>query len=152
MRRDPGLGDLIALVRIVLLLWRDRPAIVHTHAAKGGTLGRVATILAYPAAALAAAGDPHLPWPLTDRLLLGAHRRLLPAGRKAARARTDVLLAVSSEVRDELVELGVAPASQFRVMPLGFDLAPFTGDVDRAASASASCRAGAPATRNSWSP
>jgi glycosyltransferase involved in cell wall biosynthesis len=46
---------------------------------------------------------------------------------------TDVLLAVSGEVRNDLVELGVAPASQFRVMPLGFDLAPFTGDVDRAA-------------------
>jgi glycosyltransferase involved in cell wall biosynthesis len=42
-----------------------------------------------------------------------------------------VLLAVSAEVRDDLIELGVAPASKFRVMPLGFDLSPFSGDVRR---------------------
>jgi glycosyltransferase involved in cell wall biosynthesis len=45
---------------------------------------------------------------------------------------TDVLLAVSAEVRDDLIGLKVAPPSKFRVMPLGFDLSPFTNDEDRA--------------------
>jgi glycosyltransferase involved in cell wall biosynthesis len=40
---------------------------------------------------------------------------------------TDRLIAVSDEVRDELVALEVAPASKFRVVTLGFDLTPFTG-------------------------
>jgi glycosyltransferase involved in cell wall biosynthesis len=35
---------------------------------------------------------------------------------------TDVLVAVSPEVRDELVALGVAPASKFRVIRLGIEL------------------------------
>jgi glycosyltransferase involved in cell wall biosynthesis len=39
--------------------------------------------------------------------------------------RTDQLIAVSDEVRDELVAMGVAPRSKFEVMPLGFDLSPF---------------------------
>ncbi len=133
MRRDPSLGDLTALLQLVLLLWRDRPAIVHTHAAKGGTLGRLATILAYPVRR----------WrPLVVHTYHGHSLTGYFSGRTAGfyrlvekllAPRTDVLLAVSAEVRDDLVGLGVAPESQFRVMPLGFDLSPFTGDADRAA-------------------
>src|SRR3954447_17553507 len=48
MRRNPGPGDLRALVELVRIARRDRPSLVHTHAAKGGTLGRVAVMLAYP--------------------------------------------------------------------------------------------------------
>jgi glycosyltransferase involved in cell wall biosynthesis len=46
-------------------------------------------------------------------------------------ARTDCLIAVSDEVRDELVALGVAPAAKFAVVPLGFELSPFTVDGPR---------------------
>ena len=133
MRRDPGLGDLVALLRIVLLLRRDRPAIVHTHAAKGGTLGRVATLLAYPLRrrrplVIHTYHGHSLTGYFSERAA-GFYRLV----ERLLAPHTDVLLAVSGEVRNDLVELGVAPASQFRVMPLGFDLAPFTGDVDRAA-------------------
>ena len=38
---------------------------------------------------------------------------------------TDLLIAVSDEVRDELVRLRVADAGRFTVVPLGFDLTPF---------------------------
>jgi glycosyltransferase involved in cell wall biosynthesis len=132
MRRDPSLGDLSALLRLMLLLRRDRPLIVHTHAAKGGTLGRVATILAYPLRHRR---------PLVIHTYHGHSLTGYFSGRTAGfyrlvekllAPRTDVLLAVSGEVRDDLVGLGVAPAAQFRVMPLGFDLSPFTNDVDRA--------------------
>ncbi len=42
LRRNPGWHDLHALMRLIRILRRERPHIVHTHAAKGGTLGRVA--------------------------------------------------------------------------------------------------------------
>src|SRR4029079_16395732 len=48
MRREPGPGDARALGQLVRILRRDRPALVHTHAAKGGTLGRGAVMLAFP--------------------------------------------------------------------------------------------------------
>jgi glycosyltransferase involved in cell wall biosynthesis len=38
---------------------------------------------------------------------------------------TTCLIAVSNEVRDDLVRLGVAPAERIRVIPLGFDLSRF---------------------------
>ena len=132
MRRDPGAGDLTALIRLVVLLWRDRPAIVHTHAAKGGTLGRVATLLAFPLRR----------WrPVVVHTYHGHSLTGYFSGRTANFYRlvekllarwTDLLLAVSAEVRDDLVGLGVARATQFRVMPLGFELSKFTDDVDRA--------------------
>jgi glycosyltransferase involved in cell wall biosynthesis len=47
--------------------------------------------------------------------------------------RTDVLVAVSEEVRDDLVGLGVAPREQFEVVRLGLDLSAFAADGDREA-------------------
>ena len=142
LRRDPGPGDIVALARIVWLLWHDRPAVIHTHAAKAGTLGRLAALIAFPQRrdrpvvihtyhGHSLSGYFSGPTAAVYRLI---ERLLAPA--------TDVLLAVSAEVRDELVSLRVAPAERFRVMALGFDLEPFTGDQDRAARRTA--------TRNSW--
>src|SRR6202041_3349838 len=39
-------GDLLTLVRVFLLLLRERPDIVHTHTAKAGTIGRIAAVFA----------------------------------------------------------------------------------------------------------
>src|SRR5206468_11894773 len=44
---------------------------------------------------------------------------------------TDALVAVSPEVRDALVGLGVAPASRSTVVALGFDLTCFLDDAGR---------------------
>ena len=41
--------DLLALLRLVRLVRRFRPDVVHTHTAKAGALGRVAVRLALPA-------------------------------------------------------------------------------------------------------
>lgn len=133
LRRDPGKGDLRALLTLVRILRTDRPAIVHTHAAKAGTLGRLAAAIAFPSPR----HRPVLVHTYHGHSLTGYF-----SGRTAASYRrveevlarfTDVLIAVSAEVRDELVELRVAPAQKFKVIPLGFDLSPFTDDADRAA-------------------
>ena len=49
LRRDPSWRDVPALLTLIRALARERPDIVHTHAAKAGTLGRVASILTSPA-------------------------------------------------------------------------------------------------------
>jgi glycosyltransferase involved in cell wall biosynthesis len=129
MRRDPGRGDLAALAQLIAILRRDRPQIVHTHAAKGGTLGRTAALLAAPRR------RPVLVHTFHGHSLTGYF-----SGTKAGffttverwlARRTDTLVAVSPEVRDDLVRLGVAGPERFVVIPLGFDLTRFLSDADR---------------------
>ena len=125
MRRNPGWRDLPALASLIRVIRRERPQIVHTHAAKGGTLGRVAALCAFPRKR----GRPILIHTYHGHSLTGyfpartaaVYRRI---ERLLAR-RTNVLIAVSDEVRDELVELGVAEHDRFAVVRLGFDLAAF---------------------------
>ncbi len=125
MRRNPSWRDLPALFSLTRIIRRERPAIVHTHAAKAGTLGRVAALLAFPTRRsrplLVHTYHGHsLSGYFSDRTA-GVYR----AVERVLGRFTDRLIAVSDEVRDELVEMHVAPSSKFEVVPLGFDLAPF---------------------------
>jgi glycosyltransferase involved in cell wall biosynthesis len=126
LRRNPGWRDAPALASLARVLRRERPQLVHTHAAKAGTLGRVAALLAFPRAA----SRPILVHTYHGHSLSGYFAPRTTAVYRAIErflARfTDRLIAVSEEVRDQLVSMGVASASKFEVVPLGFDLAPFT--------------------------
>lgn len=131
MRRNPGLRDPAALIRLISILRSERPQIVHTHAAKAGTLGRVAALAAFPLRSR----RPRLVHTFHGHSLTGyfsgrTARVFLAIERWLAR-RTDALVAVSAEVRDDLVRLGVAGQDRFVVVPLGFDLTSFLDDRER---------------------
>jgi glycosyltransferase involved in cell wall biosynthesis len=128
LRRNPGWHDLRALVGLIGVIRRERPQIVHTHAAKGGTLGRLAALVA---------GIGRTPKPVLIHTFHGHSLTGYFPPRKEAiyrrierflARRTDMLIAVSDEVRDELASLGVAGVDRFAVVPLGFDLTPFEVD------------------------
>ena len=124
LERNPGPNDLVALGALVRALRARQPRIVHSHAAKAGTLGRLAALLAFRPSR-----RPVLVHTFHGHSLSGyfSSRRnaiFLQIERFLAR-RTDRLIAVSEEVRDELAELGVAPRERFAVVPLGFDLSAF---------------------------
>jgi glycosyltransferase involved in cell wall biosynthesis len=125
LRRDPSLHDLAALLALIRVIRRARPALVHTHAAKAGTLGRVAAIIAS-----VGRRRPVLVHTYHGHSLSGYFSpRVTEVYRRIERflaRRTDRLIAVSEEVRDDLVALGVATRERFEVVPLGFELARFT--------------------------
>lgn len=141
LRRNPGAHDVRALVALTRLLRRERPRVVHTHAAKGGAIGRVAALIA-------CRGDARrcvLVHTYHGHSLSGyfsgrANAIYLRVERFLGR-HTTVLIAVSDEVRDELVSLGVAPAEKFVVVPVGFDLSPFTVSGDERSSQRRALRA-----------
>ena len=115
-------NDAIAVRRLVELIRRERPHILHTHTAKAGAIviGRLAARLA------GRARPPIVVHTFHGHVLRGyfgplpseAYRQI---ERLLAR-HTDRLIAVSPEVRDDLVELGVAPREKFEVVRLGIEL------------------------------
>jgi glycosyltransferase involved in cell wall biosynthesis len=98
----------------------EQPTILHTHTAKAGAVGRTAALLAGRARPpiIVHTFHGHVLRGYFGRFWTGVFRLL---ERSLARI-TDALVAVSPEVRDELVALGVAPAQKFRVIRLGIDL------------------------------
>ncbi len=126
--RLPGLSrelspirDLVATVRLAGMIRRLRPDIVHTHTAKAGAVGRVAVLLA-------GRRRPVVVHTFHGHVLRGyfgtAGSLLFRAIETVLGRFTDSLVAVSPEVRDELVSMGVAPASRFTVVRLGIELEP----------------------------
>lgn len=116
------LRDLVATVRLAGLIRRLRPDILHTHTAKAGAVGRAAALLAGRARPQVVVHTFH------GHVLRGYFGRagsLLFRVIETLLARTsDALVAVSPEVRDDLVRLRVAPARKFTVVRLGIDLEP----------------------------
>jgi glycosyltransferase involved in cell wall biosynthesis len=112
--------DAAAVRRLVQLIRTIRPHVLHTHTAKAGAVGRLAALLAGPARPPVVLHTFH---GHVLRSYFGATQtaafRALETG--LARA-SDALIAVSPEVRDDLVALRVAPADKIAVIRLGLDL------------------------------
>jgi glycosyltransferase involved in cell wall biosynthesis len=107
------------------LLRERRPDVLHTHTAKAGAAGRIAALLAGDAR------PPVVVHTFHGHVLSGYFSprreqvfRLLERGL----GRSSALTAVSDEVRDDLVALGVAPAERIDVIPYGFDLSAYGTD------------------------
>ena len=114
--------DVIATVQLARLIRRLRPDIVHTHTAKAGAVGRAATLLAGGRRPRVVVHTFH---GHVLRGYFGTAGSLVFRGIETSLARvTDALIAVSPQVRDELVRLGVAPARKFVVVRLGIELEP----------------------------
>lgn len=111
-------SDARAVSAVRSLLRSSAPAILHTHMAKAGLVGRLA----------AATLDhrPRIVHTFHGHVLEGyfnkpLQRVLIEVERELAR-RSDVLIAISPEIRDALLDLGIGRPQQFRIIPLGFDL------------------------------
>ena len=119
-REISPLQDLAAARQLLRLIRELRPDILHTHTAKAGAVGRLAVRMAGAARPRVVVHTFH------GHVLRGyfgpakteAFRRL---EQELARS-SDALIAVSPEVRDDLVALGVAPAEKIAVIRLGLDL------------------------------
>lgn len=123
--RIPELGrkihlwdDLVAFVKLVRLLRRTRPTIVHTHTAKAGTLGRLAAV---------AAGAPVRVHTFHGHVFRGYFGRwttrvFLLVERILARVSTRIV-AISESQADELAEqFRICDRDRLEVIPLGLEL------------------------------
>jgi glycosyltransferase involved in cell wall biosynthesis len=120
-REISPLRDLVAVARLARLLRSERPHILHTHTAKAGAIGRVAAVLA------GKARPPIVVHTFHGHVLRGYFGPLRALAFRALERElakvTTALVAVSPQVRDDLVRLGVAPRQKFAVVRLGIELA-----------------------------
>jgi glycosyltransferase involved in cell wall biosynthesis len=122
------LDDLRAWWRLYRLFRRWRPAIVHTHMAKAGALGRLAAI----AYRRTTGEDVRLVHTYHGHVFEGYFdsrqtKAILFVERWLGR-RTDALVAVSPQIRRDILETyRLARDSRVRVIPLGFNLDRFAG-------------------------
>jgi glycosyltransferase involved in cell wall biosynthesis len=119
-REVSAVHDLRSALRVAALIREERPHVLHTHTAKAGAIARAAAILAGNARppVVVHTFHGHVLKGYFDPARTAFFRRV-----EQALARTaDVLVAVSPEVRDELVDLGVAPREKFAVIRLGIPL------------------------------
>ena len=111
----PDTKAIIATRRLIAEL---KPRLIHTHMAKAGAVGRLAT--------LGVSGRPRCVHTFHGHVLEGyfnpAVQSLFIRAERALAKRADVLIAVSEEIRGSLLELGIGREEQWRVIPLGFDL------------------------------
>lgn len=107
------------------------PEIVHTHTAKAGFLGRSVALSLRPRPVIVHTFHGHV----LSGYFGAAKTRVFTALERSLGKRSDALIGVSQATVDELVALGVAPASKFRAVSLGLDLERFSspepGDGER---------------------
>src|SRR5215472_5661249 len=112
--------DLKALLALYRLMRKERPQIVHTHTAKAGFLGRLAARLARV---------PIVVHTYHGHVLHGyyssAKTHLLRRIERALARITDRIIAVSAQVKADLVGYRVAGDGKITVIPLGLELEPF---------------------------
>ena len=116
--RIAGLGrsvslvaDLKAFFGLVSLIRKYKPDVIHTHTAKAGVLGRLASLLAGRGAVRVHTFHGHL----LHGYFNFAITQIVILIEKLFAARTSVLIAIGSKVRDDLVAVGIGRADKFRV-------------------------------------
>lgn len=119
-------NDLIAYRKLSKLIKTFKPDIVHTHASKAGTLGRLAAIRNKVPIIL------HTFHGHVFHSYFGSKKTnfILNIERGLAEKSTKII-AISDKQKEELSgNFGIADQSKFEVIPLGFDLQRFHDDYD----------------------
>ena len=140
MSREISLNDAATVWKLYRLFRREKPALVHTHTAKAGTVGRLAGFIYCWLTPSVLIGRPrackfvhtyhghifHSYYgPLKTRLFITIERLL-------ARLVTDRVVVVSEQQCEEInAKFGVGRRDRFRVIPLGLDLEIFNGSSKR---------------------
>ncbi|HJU53940.1 MAG TPA: glycosyltransferase [Pyrinomonadaceae bacterium] len=134
MSREISVQDAVTVWKLYKLFKRERPAIVHTHTAKAGTVGRVAGFFYRWLTFAALIGRPrpcrfvhtyhghifHSYYgPFKTRLFLLIEKTL-------ARMSDRIVVISPQQLREIHEEFGVGRARQFRVIPLGLDTSVFS--------------------------
>ena len=111
-------GDIKSLLQLIKLIREFKPDIVHTHTAKAGVVGRIASILSGHHSARIHTFHGHL----LHGYFGNFKTHLIILLERSLALFTSKIFAVGSKVRDDLVQAKIAKSSKFVVMPPGLEL------------------------------
>ena len=105
------IADLKAFFGLVSLIRKFKPDVIHTHTAKAGVLGRLASLLAGRGAVRVHTFHGHL----LHGYFSSSLTKLVILIEKFFAARTKVLIAIGSKVKDDLLAAGIGRTDKYRV-------------------------------------
>ena len=120
--------DLIALYKIILIIYKYKPNIIHTHAAKAGLLGRFACLF-YPKE-IKVIHTYH--GNVFDGYFSALKTKIVLVIERSLAKITTKIISISNIQKQDLVNrYKICDEDKVEVIPLGFDLYKFTDDVEK---------------------
>ncbi|TRZ87197.1 MAG: glycosyltransferase [Streptomycetaceae bacterium] len=111
-------GDVKAFVSLVKEIRSFKPHVIHTHTAKAGFLGRIASIVSLQPSIRVHTFHGHLLNGYFGKL----KRRLVIIAEQVLAVFTHELLAVGDKVRQDLLAVGIGNLKKFGLMPPGLEI------------------------------
>jgi len=111
-------GDIKAFVLLVKEIRSFKPHVIHTHTAKAGFLGRIASIVSLQPSIRVHTFHGHLLNGYFGKL----KRRLVIIAEQVLAVFTYELLAVGDKVRQDLLAVGIGSLKKFGLMPPGLEI------------------------------
>lgn len=111
-------GDLKAFISLVSEIRDFKPHVIHTHTAKAGFLGRIASIISLQPSIRVHTFHGHL----LNGYFGPFKRTLVVIAEKSLAFFTDELLAVGDKVRQDLLNAGIGSKNKFGLMPPGLGI------------------------------
>ncbi len=111
-------GDILAFIALIKEIYEFKPHIIHTHTAKAGFLGRIASIVSLQPSIRVHTFHGHL----LNGYFGGFKRSLVVIAEKYLALFTDQLLAVGDKVRQDLLQAGIGTKKKFGLMPPGLSI------------------------------
>jgi len=111
-------ADFLILFRLIKEIREFKPDIIHTHTAKAGVIGRLASILSFYPSKRVHTFHGHLLSGYFDPLVT----KLVILIEKILALKTNILVSVGGKVRDELLAKKIGKLSKYRIFPPGLAL------------------------------
>ena len=111
-------GDIAAFVSLIREIRSFKPHIIHTHTAKAGFLGRIASIVSLQSSIRVHTFHGHL----LNGYFGVFKRRLVIIAEQVLAMFTHQLLAVGNKVRQDLLAVGIGNSKKFGLMPPGLEI------------------------------
>ena len=111
-------GDVKAFVSLIKEIRSFKPHVIHTHTAKAGFLGRIASLVSLQPSIRVHTFHGHL----LNGYFGAFKRQLVIIAEKVLAIFTHELLAVGDKVRQDLLAVGIGNSKKFGLMPPGLEI------------------------------